>query len=113
MLAPKRVVWLVLALTLVISLPGAAFGHVYYHGDDYSVPTDGRYRMGVCDHERDLNEAYTKFHLRDGSLRTHRDGNGANAPCSVTMRYGLTVFDHKTCEARTFRPDACNKEYRS
>lgn len=112
MLTPKRTVWMVLALMLVISLPGAAFGHVYYQGDDYSVPVDGRHRMGICDHERDFNEAYTKFHLYNGSLISHRDGNGATAPCSVTMRYGITVRDHKTCEARTFRPDECNKAYR-
>ncbi len=112
MFARRSTTSLVLALMLMISLPGVAFGHVYYQGDDYSVPTDGRHRMGVCDHERDFNEAYSKFHLYDGSLHTHRDGNGATPPCSVTLRYGLTVLDHKTCEARTFRPDVCNKVYR-
>ena len=111
MFARRSVITFVLALMLLISLPGTAFSHVYYHGDDYSVPTDGRHRMGICDHERDLNEAYTKFHLYDGSFRTHRDGNGATAPCSVTIRYGPTVFDHKTCEARTLRPDVCNRAY--
>jgi len=96
---------------LVISMPGTAFGHVYYQGDDYSVPTSERHRMGICDHERDLNEAYTKFHLTDLSLREKRDENGAVPPCDETLYFNLRVFDHKTCEARTIRPDVCSGDY--
>jgi hypothetical protein len=111
MYARRRVAWALLTLILVASLPSMAFGHVYYQGDDYSVPINNRHQMGICDHERDLNEAYTKFHLTDGGLRRWRDGNGANAPCARSYVYRLKVFDHKTCEARTVRPDVCNKKY--
>lgn len=108
MFAPKRVALFVLTLILIASLPGTALAHRQYQGDDYSQPIKNRHQMAVCDYERDLNQAYTKFHTYDGFFRGARDRNGSGGRCGYSNYYpNDRVFDHKTCEARTFRPDQC------
>lgn len=109
----KRLVTLVLVLmTALILVPGTAFAHRLYQGDDYSQTIRDRHRVAICDYERDGNESYTKFHTYSGLFSRKQDQDGAGGYCGYSNYYPSRIYDHNVCENRKFRPNPCTNYYR-
>lgn len=100
-----------LGAVLAVVSPVVASAVYSYHGSDYSYDSNSRTRMTACDRESDSTKVKAVYH-RTGAYGLADidvyDTDGNNGVCgSGNLPSGTTVIEHKTCEYRSFWPDAC------